>query len=408
MLRQGEIEDRLRQLKRVAGPDLHDLEIAEDDAVEVRQLKTDLMERIAAYEEGWQEVASLGAVVKDTRTGLVDFRGPSPVTVTVAGVVTAIRNNGVGVAGTVENARIVPVRVLDSDNAGTNESLVEGLTWLLDNNLGDIINTSLIDQAAPDPNVAEMVRRVVNQGRLFFAGTGNSAQSVIPPPAGLPDVVSVASSENNDAPAGYSGYGINLDIMAPGGNHGQELTVLWKSGYCDEPVWNNAPAYCMKYGTSFASPYAAAVGAVVLRPPPAVAVGTAAVRFVHPASPVPVAVTTAGKTVVSVPGTPSQKCKASSCSILSCEYSAVRAARCPCVSVVETATAARPITPPATISNIARAIIVSITVSPAWDFRLRDKYLLCLHFICCPLIDRASLLKTLGWSRPEWSPWRKP
>src|SRR6476620_4887372 len=51
MLRQGEIEDRLRQLKRVAGPDLSDLEIAEDDSAEVRQLKTDLMERIAAYEE---------------------------------------------------------------------------------------------------------------------------------------------------------------------------------------------------------------------------------------------------------------------------------------------------------------------------------------------------------------------
>src|SRR6267142_2837968 len=64
MLRQTEIEERLRQLKRVAGPDLHDLEIAEEDGVEVRQLKTDLMERIAAYEEGWQEVASLGAVVK--------------------------------------------------------------------------------------------------------------------------------------------------------------------------------------------------------------------------------------------------------------------------------------------------------------------------------------------------------
>lgn len=75
MLRQTEIEERLRQLKRVAGPDLHDLEIAEEDGVEVRQLKTDLMERIAAYEEGWQEVASLGAVVKDTRSGLVDFYG---------------------------------------------------------------------------------------------------------------------------------------------------------------------------------------------------------------------------------------------------------------------------------------------------------------------------------------------
>jgi len=33
------------------------------------------MERIAAYEEGWEQVSSLGAVVKDTQTGLVDFYG---------------------------------------------------------------------------------------------------------------------------------------------------------------------------------------------------------------------------------------------------------------------------------------------------------------------------------------------
>jgi hypothetical protein len=75
MLRQTEIEDRLRLLTRAAGRDLNDLEISEEDSVEVRRLKTDLMERIAAYEEGWQEIASLGAVVKDTRTGLIDFYG---------------------------------------------------------------------------------------------------------------------------------------------------------------------------------------------------------------------------------------------------------------------------------------------------------------------------------------------
>lgn len=75
MLRQTEIEDRLRQLTRAAGRNLNDLEITQDDSVEVRQLKSDLMERIAAYEEGWQEVASLGAVVKDVRAGLIDFYG---------------------------------------------------------------------------------------------------------------------------------------------------------------------------------------------------------------------------------------------------------------------------------------------------------------------------------------------
>jgi hypothetical protein len=75
MLRQSEIEDRLRELTRTAGQVPRDLQIDDKDAPEVRKLKADLMERIAAYEEGWHEVASLGAVVKDTRTGLVDFYG---------------------------------------------------------------------------------------------------------------------------------------------------------------------------------------------------------------------------------------------------------------------------------------------------------------------------------------------
>jgi hypothetical protein len=75
MLRQSEIEDRLRQLTKAAGQVPRDLQIDDGDTPEIRTLKADLMERIAAYEEGWQEVASLGAVVKDTRTGLVDFYG---------------------------------------------------------------------------------------------------------------------------------------------------------------------------------------------------------------------------------------------------------------------------------------------------------------------------------------------
>jgi hypothetical protein len=45
------------------------------DPRDVRDLKRDLRERIAAYEAGWRAVEELGAVVKDPRTGLLDFYG---------------------------------------------------------------------------------------------------------------------------------------------------------------------------------------------------------------------------------------------------------------------------------------------------------------------------------------------
>jgi len=101
---------------------------------------------------------------------------------------------------------------------------------------------------------------------------------------------------------------------------------------------------------------------------------------VHPASPVPVVLTTAGKTVVSVAvafGGPSQNVSARSCSILSWAYSVVREARWPWVSVVEVAIVAKPMMPAATKSKIAREIRVSSKLRPAWDFRLTEADVVC-------------------------------
>ena len=75
MSRRTEIEERLRKLAGAAGRVPRDLAVSDDDPPDVRQQKTELVERIAAYERGWQEVTSLGAVVKDPQTGLVDFFG---------------------------------------------------------------------------------------------------------------------------------------------------------------------------------------------------------------------------------------------------------------------------------------------------------------------------------------------
>lgn len=45
----------------------------EDD--EVARLKRDLAQRIARYRRGWADVQALGAVVKDTKQGMLDFYG---------------------------------------------------------------------------------------------------------------------------------------------------------------------------------------------------------------------------------------------------------------------------------------------------------------------------------------------
>jgi hypothetical protein len=73
--RRSEIENLLVQLGRELGdvPDRIVLDPA--DPTDVRDLKRDLVRRIAEYRDGWREVEQMGAVLKDARMGLVDFYG---------------------------------------------------------------------------------------------------------------------------------------------------------------------------------------------------------------------------------------------------------------------------------------------------------------------------------------------
>jgi hypothetical protein len=73
--RRTAIESRLEELARRLGgvPDAIQLEAG--DPPEVRVLKEDIIARVEAYQEGWRDVESLGAVLKDARQGLLDFFG---------------------------------------------------------------------------------------------------------------------------------------------------------------------------------------------------------------------------------------------------------------------------------------------------------------------------------------------
>ncbi|HEX7663201.1 MAG TPA: DUF2203 domain-containing protein [Polyangiaceae bacterium] len=73
--RRSEIEKKLFALAELLGEVPDEITIAEGDSSKVRDLKLELIDCIAAYQEGWREVEAFGAVVKDTRIGLLDFYG---------------------------------------------------------------------------------------------------------------------------------------------------------------------------------------------------------------------------------------------------------------------------------------------------------------------------------------------
>jgi hypothetical protein len=72
---QSEIEHGLAVLTQLTGKPPRSLASSSDDTSDVGRLKRDLRERVRRYEAGWEQVQSLGGVVKDPRIGLVDFYG---------------------------------------------------------------------------------------------------------------------------------------------------------------------------------------------------------------------------------------------------------------------------------------------------------------------------------------------
>jgi hypothetical protein len=75
MSRRADIEERIARLVREIGRVPDAIEIADDDPAEVRELKREIIQRVAGYQAAWSELEEMGAVLKDPSQGLVDFYG---------------------------------------------------------------------------------------------------------------------------------------------------------------------------------------------------------------------------------------------------------------------------------------------------------------------------------------------
>lgn len=73
--RRSAIEGLLTRLGRELGDVPERIVLDPADATDVRDLKRDLIRRIEEYRSGWKAIEETGAVLKDARSGLLDFYG---------------------------------------------------------------------------------------------------------------------------------------------------------------------------------------------------------------------------------------------------------------------------------------------------------------------------------------------
>ena len=154
----------------------------------------------------------------------------------VAGIIAAEGDNGIGMAGMIWDARILPVVVVDP--CGGQESWVaDGLVWAVDNG-ADLVNMSLQYSTGTD-YLHDAVLYAAASDIPMIAATGNS-NGDIAYPAKWPEVIAVGGMTHLDTRWSSSNYGPELDLVAPG------YEVLSAQLIA---------AYGSRSGTSFACPF---------------------------------------------------------------------------------------------------------------------------------------------------------
>src|SRR3954469_2279777 len=175
----------------------------------------------------------------------------------VAGIIGAVGNNGIGVAGVAWKASILPVRVLNASGSGSVSTVVNGYNYAASR--ARIVNVSLGGDS-PSQTEYDALRNASNT--LFVVAAGNDGVNVdttdsYPCAYDLPNVLCVAATGADDQLASFSDYGAkSVDLAAPG------VDVL--STYPTALSADQSFPYKWLSGTSMATPEVTGAAALVL------------------------------------------------------------------------------------------------------------------------------------------------
>ncbi|MBP1992834.1 S8 family peptidase [Paenibacillus eucommiae] len=164
----------------------------------------------------------------------------------VTGVISAVVNNNLGVAGMTWYNKVMPVKVLDQSGAGSTYSVAEGIIWATDHG-AKVINMSL-GNYADSSFLHDAIRYAFDRDVVLIAASGNDNTEQPGYPAAYPEVLAVAATDAQNNRASFSNYGDYIDVAAPGVNIAS--TYLGNQ-------------YAALSGTSMASPHVTALAALI-------------------------------------------------------------------------------------------------------------------------------------------------
>lgn len=178
----------------------------------------------------------------------------------VSGILGAMTNNSIGVAGLDWAVGIMPVKCFSPYGYGFLSDIIPAIKYAVDNG-ARIINASWGSPFASDA-LREIIAYAQAQGVVFVAaagnyGTNNDRFPFYPASYDLPNVIAVAASTIQDSLAFFSNYGPqSVDLAAPG------LSIV-------STIPHNR--YAFYSGTSMAAPFVCGAAALALSQQPQLA-----------------------------------------------------------------------------------------------------------------------------------------
>lgn len=185
----------------------------------------------------------------------------------ISGIISAKRDNGVGISGVSDKIKILPIRVTGSvdESLEKNKLLIKSVGARIANGIFyavkrkvDVINLSLGWPKAMDTSY---MRRAINEALandiVVVAAAGNDNTNANLFPCSYHDVICVGSVQADGKLSSFSNHGGGVDILAPGD---QIMSTIPTSFI---PLKLNIQGYDIQSGTSQAAPYVSAITALV-------------------------------------------------------------------------------------------------------------------------------------------------
>ncbi len=185
----------------------------------------------------------------------------------ISGIIGAVGNNNLGIAGVMWSVQLMPLKFLNADGEGLTTDEIDAVGYAVANG-ARIINASFTSSGFSNSEFAAL-SAASSSGVLVIAAAGNGGVDGVgdnndqtpqypasysdPQHGGLPNIISVAATDENDSKAFFSNFGLNsVHVAAPGVHILSTVPAGLPASFC---LGSPFVAYEFCDGTSMAAPH---------------------------------------------------------------------------------------------------------------------------------------------------------